>query len=393
MNRRTWGTVATLLLSVAVFTAYGQHIVSLPRSLADSGVTVESMIPVKPQRITYCEGPAVDRNGNLFFSEQSAGIIWKVTPAGIVSKWRTNSPAYSNGLEFGPDGYLYCCERNRITKVDTLGNVLAVVTSGTGLGDVNDLSITSTGAVFFTSFSQSFWYHSRDSTINRTYTYASPAGIQFNGIEYVEEEGIVYVCMYGKNKVVIYNVGANGAVDTSSQRLFVSVNSPDGITIDANRNVYIASNSGTTGSINVYDSSGTQLGSITMRQDNFAGSNASNCVFGGPDNKTLYITGDSGAYKIQLKVPGRVKPGFASVRQRRGMGENPARSIAQPAARLVSSRNFLAGWSTNGSDAGHAAYFGLLGQRIPWTGHDLGNASRTRGMFFAVRVLTNLNHP
>ena len=32
--------------------------------------------------------------------------------------------------------------------------------------------------------------------------------------------------------------------------------------------------------------------------------NADNCVFGGPDLKTLYITGDGGLYSIRLKIPG-----------------------------------------------------------------------------------------
>jgi gluconolactonase len=335
MNGSTLTRLAAFCLVASGVRAYGQHIVDLPRTLADSGVTVQTMVPVKPQRITYCEGPAVDADGNLFFSEQNAGIIWRVTPGGVVSRWRTNSPAYSNGLEFGPDGYLYCCERNRITKVDSLGNVIKTITSSASFSDINDLSIASDGSVFFTGFSQSLWYHSADSTVNRAYAYASPTGIQFNGIEYVEEEGILYVCMYGRNRVVICDVDASGAIDTASQRLFVTVASPDGITIDANRNVYIASNSGTTGSINVYDSAGTQLGSITMRQDNNPGSNASNCVFGGPENKTLYITGDSGAYKIELKVAGRVKPGFTSVRQGLNGPAQSAKANAQAVARLV----------------------------------------------------------
>jgi hypothetical protein len=38
-------------------------------------------------------------------------------------------------------------------------------------------------------------------------------------------------------------------------------------------------------------------------------SNADNCVFGGADLKTLYITGDGGLYSIQLKIPGRPRPG------------------------------------------------------------------------------------
>jgi hypothetical protein len=37
--------------------------------------------------------------------------------------------------------------------------------------------------------------------------------------------------------------------------------------------------------------------------------NTSNCHFGGPDRKTLFITGDGGLYKVQLKIAGRVRPG------------------------------------------------------------------------------------
>jgi hypothetical protein len=51
---------------------------------------------------------------------------------------------------------------------------------------------------------------------------------------------------------------------------------------------------------------------------------AVNCVFGtsmfggAPNARTLYITGDSGAFKVQLKVAGRVWPGTSAVRQNDG---------------------------------------------------------------------------
>jgi len=375
-------------LAAACLPVYGQHIVSLPRSIADSGVTVQAMVPVMPQRITYCEGPALDRNGNLYFSEQSAGIIWKVTPAGVVSKWRTNTPAYSNGLEFGPDGYLYCCERTRITKVDTTGNVLKVITSGASFGDINDLSITSTGAMFFTNFGQSFWYHSSDSTINRVYMYASPSGLNFNGIEYIEEKGIMYVCMWGYDQVVTYHTGANGVVDTSTKKTFAIVNGPDGLTLDANYNVYIASNSGSTGSIIVYDSSGNQLGSIAMRQDNSPSGNASNCVFGGQDNKTLYITGDSGAYKIQLKVPGRVKPGYSSLQQNPKRDSRLTLATMQPAAQLVLPGNHI-NHALSADLVDQAASYSLLGQLIPIIGINNDAMPQPGGASFTARVVQN----
>ena len=114
-----------------------------------------------------------------------------------------------------------------------------------------------------------------------------------------------------------YTVNDKREVNTSNAAVFANIAGPDGITVDKNYNVYIASNSSSTGGVYVYDSSGNQLGNILMRQDNNPGSNASNCVFGGPDNKTLFITGDSGAYKVQLKVPGRVRPVTTSLKQDR----------------------------------------------------------------------------
>jgi hypothetical protein len=63
------------------------------------------------------------------------------------------------------------------------------------------------------------------------------------------------------------------------------------------------------------------LGSITIKSAGTDGDgqngNASNCVFGGSDNKTLFITGDGGAYKIPLKIAGRKRPG--STRLRHGL--------------------------------------------------------------------------
>ena len=71
---------------VAANIVLGQNLgtVNLPSTLADPGVGIVNMVPVKPQRIGYCEGPVVDKNGTLYFSEQNAGIIWKVTASGTA---------------------------------------------------------------------------------------------------------------------------------------------------------------------------------------------------------------------------------------------------------------------------------------------------------------------
>jgi hypothetical protein len=50
---------------------------------------------------------------------------------------------------------------------------------------------------------------------------------------------------------------------------------------------------------------------VTSGFEGFSGAqgNVSNMIFGGPDLKTLYFTGDGGLYSIRLKVPGRPRYG------------------------------------------------------------------------------------
>ncbi|HON10900.1 MAG TPA: SMP-30/gluconolactonase/LRE family protein [Chitinispirillaceae bacterium] len=309
--------IPVLLFSSVI---YSQNLgtVNLPASLADPGTQIINMVPVKPQNIGYCEGPVVDNNGNLYFSEQDAGIIWKVTSSGQVSKWLTLNPPYVNGLDIAPSGNIAVCEKTRITERDFDGNLVRVVTTGNNWGQgANDLTYASNGDMFFTAFNQYFWFHSADSSVNHEYSFSQPFNIYFNGIEFLEEKNILYVCQWGQNRVMKYTVNINREVNTNNGVVFANIAGPDGITVDKNYNVYIASNSASTGGIYVYDSTGNQLGNILMRQDNNPGSNASNCVFGGPDNKTLYITGDGGAYKVQLKVAGRVRPVITSLKQDR----------------------------------------------------------------------------
>ncbi|MGA2508305.1 MAG: SMP-30/gluconolactonase/LRE family protein [Chitinispirillaceae bacterium] len=363
--------------------AFGQSFgtVTLPSWLADSGIPVQRAATSTPTLNQWAEGPVMARNGTAFFSEQNAGNIWKVSAAGVMTKLVTvtsGTTNYVNGLDFNPiDGNLVVCEQARITERDTTdGHVIKVITSGTTWGQgANDLTFASNGDLFFTCFNQHIFFHSKDSSVNEDWNYAVPANCEWNGIEYIEEKGIIYLCQYGQNKVLTFKVSpATHLIDTSTQKTFAAVTSPDGITVDSLYNVYIASN--TTGgaypeSIVAYDSTGKVLGSIHMIQKLPSTSlNTTNCVFGnfpfggGTDPKALYITGDSGLFKVQLKVAGRVRPVATAVR--RASGTFPYVNAAGPRTAL---RLFLG--TNSPADAGLFAYdgiknavlFNLLGQR------------------------------
>jgi sugar lactone lactonase YvrE len=317
---------AVVCLSMTMTSAQSYGTINLPASLCESGTVIQRAATSTPPLNQWCEGPAVAGNGTLFFSEQMSGNIWKVALDGAMTKL-VNVGTYSNGLDFHPlTGHLVVCEKSRIAERDTAtGAVLKTIAlddanawTGGGSGGSNDLTFASNGDMFFTSWNQHIYFYSNDGAVHTDWNFPTAYGTcNWNGIEYIEEKGFIYVCQYGKNRVVTFKVNAaTHLIDTSTMKQFgPAINSPDGITVDSNYNVYVCSNSAQgsyPNSVVVLDSSGKALGSIKMAQAN--SSVAVNCVFGtsmsggGPNPHTLYVTGDSGAFKIQLKVAGRVRP-------------------------------------------------------------------------------------
>jgi sugar lactone lactonase YvrE len=357
--------------------------IALPASLCEAQATVQKAAASVQKLNLWGEGPAVAQNGNLFFSEQNAGNIWKITPAGTMTKL-INIGTYSNGMDFNPiNKHLVVCEKSQITERDTAtGAILKVIIqdganawTGGGSGGSNDLSFAVNGDFFFTSWNQHLYFHSNDGSVNKDWNFPTSYGTcQWNGIEYIEEKGFLYACQYGKNRIVTFKVdAATHVIDTSTLKQFgPAIYSPDGITVDSNYNVYVCNNSGQgsyPNSVVVLDSTGAVLGSIKMTQAN--SSTAVNCVFGtsmfggGSNSHVLYITGDSGAFKVQFKVAGRTHPGSVGVES--GRAEIPG-AHAPGSASIP--RMVLRGGSTTDErlnlqyDNPTAAFYNVLGRAV-----------------------------
>src|SRR5262249_52163187 len=60
----------------------------------------------------FTEGPAVDRQGNVFFTDIPNNRIHRIGLDGKVTVFKENSGG-TNGLMFGPDGRLYGCQNGR----------------------------------------------------------------------------------------------------------------------------------------------------------------------------------------------------------------------------------------------------------------------------------------
>jgi gluconolactonase len=59
--------------------------------------------------VSFTEGPTVDRDGNVYFSEIMTERIMKLSTDGVLSTYREHSNV-ANGLLIDPQGRLIACE-------------------------------------------------------------------------------------------------------------------------------------------------------------------------------------------------------------------------------------------------------------------------------------------
>ncbi|HLP43190.1 MAG TPA: SMP-30/gluconolactonase/LRE family protein [Fibrobacteria bacterium] len=314
-----------ILVSAAAFmlvtAGWGQNFgtVELPTSIADAGTQVVAVFNKNPSNnayLGYGEGPAVDAQGNLFFSEHvSSHRIWKVTPQGTGTIFATDNK--SNGIEFDPQGRMIVAQNGALGAFDKDGKRTTLPMTGSpASGEFNDLSIGSNGGIFFTNYSgNTFFYRNPSGAVTSYVSSGNPLGVNVpNGIEWVEEKNLLLVCSSTDHKVYRFDVTSAGVVSNKREFSSITVRNADGLTVDEKGNVYVAS--WELGSVQVFDSTGKFMGKVTVKNanpaDNNQNANVSNCVLG--DDKNLYITGDGGAYKVQLKVGPRKRPGTVAVR-------------------------------------------------------------------------------
>src|SRR4051812_27487533 len=59
--------------------------------------------------VAFTEGPTLDRDGNVYFSEMVSQRIMKLSPSGVLTTFREHSNG-ANGLLVDPQNRLVACE-------------------------------------------------------------------------------------------------------------------------------------------------------------------------------------------------------------------------------------------------------------------------------------------
>ena len=119
-----------------------------------------SLVQVSKQ-FTFTEGPAVDKKGNIFFTDQPNDKIWKYSADGKLSLFMDKT-GRSNGLYVDKKGRLIACadEKNELWAIDK-GNVSVLLDNIKGLkaNGPNDLWIDPKGGIYFTDpyYQRDYW--------------------------------------------------------------------------------------------------------------------------------------------------------------------------------------------------------------------------------------------
>ncbi|MBL8174632.1 MAG: SMP-30/gluconolactonase/LRE family protein [Bryobacterales bacterium] len=249
----------------------------------------------------FTEGPAVDANGDVYFSDIPNSRIHKVEHAtGKVSVFRKDT-GEANGLMFGPDGRLYACEngRKRIVAYDA-GGKERVIAEGVGS---NDLAVNGKGDVYFTEpQARRVWLV--DAGGKRRVVHE---GIPFpNGVRLSPDHALLLVADTMTRWVWSFQVQADGGLEYGLP--FHRLEMPDevrdgrawagadGFTVDTEGFLYVATDMG----IQVSDPAG-RTSAVLLKPGE---GNPSNAVFGGPGLDTLYVTAVDKVFRRKMKRQG-----------------------------------------------------------------------------------------
>jgi len=262
-------------------------------------------------RKLYIEGPALARDGTLYFVDIPAGRIFAMSPKGEFSIL-VEYDGHPNGLKIHKDGRIFIADyKNGIMFVDPAKRKVEPFLTRVAnqpLHGPNDLAFASNGDIYFTDQGNSDIVRPTGRVVR-----VRPSGEwdillsdlpSPNGLVLSPDEQSLYVALTRSNNIwkapldVPPGLAACSAVGTTG--VFVQMSGgtgPDGMAVDEAGNVVVAHTG--LGCVWVF----SPLGEPLYRVNTCAGLSISNVVYGGPERKTLYITESSTGSILSAQMP------------------------------------------------------------------------------------------
>jgi len=255
----------------------------------------------------FTEGPAADKEGNVFFTDQPNNRIMKWSVDEELSTF-LDSAGRANGLYFDHQGNLLACAdmHNQLWKITPQKEIEVLVEyyDRNLLNGPNDLWVDPKGGIYFTDplYKRPYWNREPESEQPGEYVYyITPdlSELKTVAVDVVKPNGIIgtpdgkklYVADIGDKKTYVYDIDEDGSL--SNRELFTEMGS-DGMTIDNKGNIYLTGKG-----VTVFNKKGKKLGNIPVDARWTA-----NVTFGGKDQQTLFITASEYLYALKMKVRG-----------------------------------------------------------------------------------------
>jgi gluconolactonase len=260
---------------------------------------------------TLTEGPAWDGDGLLFSDIQNDRILRYDPATGRIDVFRTGTEG-GNGLMFDAEGRLYGCQQwsRRIVRYEPDGSTTVIVDrlDGRRLNSPNDLAIDSRGRIWFSDpryraemAPMELDHHSvlratpgadGSWTLERvTFDTTRP-----NGLLVSADDRWLYVAESppapsGQRELRAYPIADDGTVGNHEVlHTFGPHRGIDGMCLDVEGNIVATAGweqSGPGGMIYVFSPRGRVLSTHPMPEPV---KRPTNCKFGGPELRTLYVT-------------------------------------------------------------------------------------------------------
>src|SRR5215471_19862631 len=304
---KTFTTLSQLFVPLIVPVVCNIHVFSQTNDSTDILAPGAKLILID-SNFSFTEGPAPDKQGNIFFTDQPNDKIWEYDVNGKLSVFMDKT-GRANGLYFDVKGNIISCsdQHDELWSIDMKRNVTVLVKNyhGHQLNGPNDLWIDAHGGMYITDpyFQRDYWTRKNpDPALGGEFVYYLAPGKKElirvdsttkkpNGIVGTPDGKYLYVADMGVWKSYRYNVNADGTL--SNKTLFANEAS-DGMTIDDKGDIYLTGDG-----VTVYNARGKNILNIPVPEKWTA-----NICFGGKNKDILFITASKSVYVIQTRMKG-----------------------------------------------------------------------------------------
>jgi gluconolactonase len=292
----------------------------------DDIVPTDAKLEKLAEGFLFTEGPVWMPDGYLLFSDPNNNTIYRWSDDDGLAVFRTKSgytgvdigeygQPGSNGLAVDSEGRLTIDEHGnrRVTRLERTGflTVLADRYDGERFNSPNDLVYKSDGSLYFTDppfgLPKFFADPRKETPFSGVYRWQD-GQLQLlstdlngpNGLAFSPDERYLYVGNWDEKKKVVmrYDVRQDGTL-ANGMVFYDMTDAPgedaiDGLKVDQQGNVYVSG----PGGLWILSPTGRHLGTLVAPE------HPHNFNWGGADGRTLYLTAQTGLYRIRLNVPG-----------------------------------------------------------------------------------------